>query len=110
MEGQLEAICKNCEFWDERMVCPFKDLRELYKKKMNEGEMFEFPRGDGLKRLNKICSSCKVPLFIEEKKCPICGSKEIQTWIMNSSSEYIHTYNYNCIQCKRVLYSHIKIL
>ncbi|GAF69245.1 unnamed protein product, partial [marine sediment metagenome] len=44
------------------MSCPSEDLRNLYKKKMDEGKDFNFPEGSGLKRLNEICSKCKVPL------------------------------------------------
>jgi len=110
VEEIMKAICQICEFWDERMVCPSEDLRNLYKKKMNEGEDFKLPEGNELKRLNEICSKCKVPLVINVKRCPVCESTNIQIGISSVNFGCVQTYNYNCIQCRRVLYSHIKML
>ncbi|MBC8357947.1 MAG: hypothetical protein H8E54_03240 [Candidatus Aminicenantes bacterium] len=110
MEGIMGVICQICEFWDERMVCPSEDLRNLYKKKMDEGEDFNFPEGNGLKRFNEICSKCKVPLVINVKICPVCESTNIQIGIASVNLGYVQTYNYHCIECRRILYSHIKIL
>jgi uncharacterized Zn finger protein (UPF0148 family) len=110
VESQLKVICQICEFWHKRMICPSEDLRNLYKKKMDKGKDFNFPEGNGLKRLNEICSKCKVPLVINVKICPVCESTNIQIGISSVNLGYTQMYSYHCVQCKRILYSHIKIL
>ncbi len=106
----MKVICQICEFWNERMSCPSEDLGNLYKKKMDEGDDFNFPEGNGLKRLNEICSKFRVTLVINIKRGPVCESTNIRIGISSVNFGYTQTYSYRCVQCKRILYSHIKIL
>ncbi len=106
----MKAIfLQNCDFW-ERDFCPDTHLRELNEKKFRKRKEYTLPKEYDLKKLNKICSYCKNPLRIEEKKCPLCGKIDIQFSESASGGEMISTdiYNYKCDKCDRFLYSHIK--
>lgn len=106
----MKAIFQqNCGSWDERN-CPSEDLRNLYEKKMSEGREFKLPEEDELKKLNDICSNCKEPLKIEEKKCPVCENEDLQPpkLIIGGKAGSIEVYNHRCERCDRVLYSHGK--
>lgn len=108
----MKAIfLQNCDFW-ERDFCPDISLRKLNEKKFGKGEEFKLPEEYDLKKLNKICSTCKNPLRIKEKKCPICGKNDIQPSESVSGGEMISTeiYNYKCGKCDRFLYSYIKFI
>ena len=107
----MKAIfLQNCDFW-ERDFCPDTYLRELHEKKFRKGKEFKLPKEYELKKLNKICSTCKNPLRIKEKKCPLCGKIDIQPSEAVSGGEMISTeiYNYKCDKCDRFLYSYARL-
>lgn len=101
---------QNCDFW-EGGFCPDTNLRELHKKKFKKGKEFKLPEENELKILNEICSTCKNPLRIKEKKCPLCGKIDIQPSDSASGGELISTeiYNYKCDNCDRFSYSYAKL-
>lgn len=103
----MKAIfLQNCDFW-ERDFCP-----DSYLRKLRDGKEFKLPEESKLKKLNKICSICKNPLRIKEKKCPLCGKTDIQLSESISGGEMISNeiYNYKCDKCDRFLYSYIKFV
>jgi len=107
----LKAIfLQNCDFW-ERDFCPDTYLRKLHEKNFRKGKELELLKEYELRKLNKICSTCKNPLRIKEKKCPLCGKIDIQPSESVSGGEMISTeiHNYKCDKCDRFLYSYAKL-
>jgi len=115
----MENLFMHCEGWEN---CENEDLKNLFEKKMVEGEKFKLPEGDELERLNKNCIKCNHSLEIEESKCPVCGNENLQGSplvsfhekqprpipITSIESGGITQYFYRCENCKRLLYYHRK--
>lgn len=99
---------QNCMSWGKN-ACKSKDLKELHKKKIEDGKKFNWPEGTELDKYNKICKECDHPLEIKEDKCPACesypasliGSPFHQKRKVNS----IPRYRYRCDKCGRELAS-----
>ena len=106
----MKAIFEFCEDWEH---CEKSDdLRDLFERKMIEGDKFKLPPEEKLKRLNELCSKCKEALKIEEKKCPVCGNEDLQPpkYFTGGEGGSIDVHNYRCEPCDRVLYSHGKFI
>ena len=103
------ALFELCEGWEN---CEDEDFRKLYEKKMVEGKDFESLTEEEIEVLNVLCSKCKHPLKIEEKRCPICGNETLSPpkLIISGKAGSIKIYNYRCEPCDRVLYSHKKFI
>jgi uncharacterized protein with PIN domain len=101
----MKTLFTFCEEWEH---CKNKDLRELFERREVEGEDFKWPSEEKLEDLNKICSSCKYPLELQEEKCPVCGGELItpDVPVPSQFEEANNTrYFYRCMNCKRLLYS-----
>ena len=87
-------------------TCPNEELKKLHKKMTLKKDKFKLPKGDELKRLNKICSRCRNALQIHEEKCPVCETDNLSKRAFNlTSSVSIDVYFYKCSVCNRDLYS-----
>lgn len=113
----MEALFELCEGWEN--CDKSDDLRTLFEEKIIEGEEFMLPEGDELEKYNEICRKCNYSLEIEESKCPVCESENLQGSplvlfhekqprpipITLVESGGITQYFYRCENCKRLLYS-----
>ena len=104
----MKAIfVQNCELWWMR-TCPNEDLKKLNRKMTLKKDKFKLPKGEELKRLNKICSRCRHALQIYEPKCPVCETNNISKPASNiRNTVSIDVYFYKCSVCNRNLYSAI---
>ncbi len=102
----MKAIfLQNCDLWWMN-TCPNEDLKKLHKKMTLKKDEFKCPKGDELKRLNKICSRCRHALQIHEEKCPVCDTNIISKPGFNTECTVsIDVYFYKCLICNRNLYS-----
>ena len=105
----MKKIFEFCEEWE---ICENEELRNLYGEKMMKGREFEWPPDKRIERLNDICSNCKQPLLIDEKKCPVCENETLgpPKRIISGEAASMKLYNYRCEPCDRVLYSHKKFI
>ena len=120
-EGKMKALFELCGGWEN--CDKSDDLRTLFEDKIIGREKFKLPEGDELEKYNEICRKCNYSLEIEESKCPVCGSENLQrsplvlfhekqptplpvTFIEGGG---ITQYLYRCENCKRLLYSLKKI-
>jgi RNA polymerase subunit RPABC4/transcription elongation factor Spt4 len=87
-------------------TCPNEDLKKLHKKMNLKKDKFKYPKGNELKRLNKICSRCRRALKIYEEKCPVCETNNISKPTFDiECAVSIDVSFYKCSICDRNLYS-----
>jgi hypothetical protein len=105
----MKKIFEFCEKWE---TCENEDLQNLFEESMIKGKGFKWPADEKLTQFNDICSSCKQPLLIEEKKCPVCENESLgpPKLIISTQAASRKLYNYRCEPCDRVLYSHKKFI
>ncbi len=104
----MQRLYEFCEVWEN---CDDKEFRDFYGKKMIKGEDFDSLTEDEIKKLNELCKKCKHALKIEEKKCPVCGNRDLQPpkRISGGEAGSLEVFNHRCENCDRVLYSHKKL-
>jgi len=107
---KMKALFMLCEDWE---TCENKDLQDLFEKKVIEGKNFEWPTKQKLEELNEICSSCERSLELHEDECSVCGGTVLTTPPFPLPHEFetasTTKYFYECMSCKRLLYSFRKI-
>ena len=113
------ALYELCEGWEN---CEDEYFRNIYEKKMMEGEDFDSLTREEIEVLDVFCKECNHSLGIDEKKCPVCENENLQGSplvsfhekqprpipITSFESAGITHYFYLCENCKRLLYSHKK--
>ena len=106
----MKALFSICDGWENCENEKIRDLRE--KVKIKRGN-FVWPWGLVLEELDKICAECNHALEIKESECPVCGGTVLGIPEFPIPSEIKATsgsqYFYECMNCKRHLYSFHKI-
>jgi len=99
-------IYKYCEQWEN---CSNPQIKKIKENKILKGEDTDNLTPDEIGEINEICRNCKEPLYIEEMKCPICGTTNLGSpkFIKGGKVNSQEIFNYYCNQCNRILYSTI---
>lgn len=103
----MDGFIFYCKLWGTEKCSP--DIRHLkFFKEKKPGEKIPlWPVGEELRKLDQICKKCEFRLFeIKEKKCLLCGNKDIQ-WERAKKIEYqfgfIEGNFYRCDKCNTEL-------
>jgi len=103
----MKGFMYYCKYWGAENCSP--DIKHLkFAKEVKSGEEIPlWPVGEKLLELDEICKKCESRLFeIEEKKCLLCGNKDIQ-WERAKKIEcqfgFIEGNFYRCDQCNTEL-------
>jgi hypothetical protein len=97
-------IFQSCERWHTG-ICRNELIRNTF---FPEESIASIPDPGDLTELNRVCTSCVVPLVIQNRECPVCGGHVLQDAdiplieIIGS----LKIYNYRCTECKRELFAY----
>lgn len=108
MSRYLMDLC----FKYEQRKCSVDEVKNArVPGEAKENRMPMFPSGEEQERLDQVCEKCDARMFkINSPVCPVCQGGIGPASMSGGNVDSWKIYQYRCLHCNSLLYSHKKIV